>query len=82
MKNILYVVIAALLIAATCGCNSSCGSNRRSWFSWFNRGDSCRTCGDGEMVEGPALLGTPILNNVPTGPRSSGAETIYPGPVN
>jgi hypothetical protein len=81
MKNILYFVIATLLIAATCGCNS-CGSNRRSWFGWFNRGDSCRTCADGEMVEGPALLGTPILNNVPAGPRSSGAETIYPGPVN
>jgi len=81
MKNILYFVIAALLIAATCGCNS-CGSSRRSWFSWFNRGDSCQTCSDGGMAEGPALLGTPILNNVPNGPRSSGAETIYPGPVN
>ena len=82
MKNVLYFVIAALLIAATCGCNSSCGSNRRSWFSWFNRGDSCQTCSDGGMAEGPALLGTPILNNVPNGPRAGNAETIYPGPVN
>jgi hypothetical protein len=80
MKNILYFVIAALLIAATCGCNSSCGSNRRSWFSWFNRGDSCQTCADGAVVEGPAMLGTPILNNTPGAPRASGFENL-PSPI-
>lgn len=81
MKNVLYFVIAALLIAATCGCNS-CGSNRRSWFNWFNRGDSCRTCNDaGEMcAEGPGILGAPILNNVPASPRSSGFENL-PSPL-
>jgi hypothetical protein len=81
MKNILYFLIAAILLAATCGCNS-CGSNRRSWFSgWFNRGDSCQTCSDGAVVDGPGMIGTPILNSVPAAPRSGGAETIYPGPV-
>jgi hypothetical protein len=79
MKNVLYFVIAALLIAATCGCNS-CGSNRRSWFSWFNQGDSCRTCNSGEVVEGPGMIGTPILNNVPASPRSSGFENL-PSPL-
>jgi hypothetical protein len=80
MKNVLYVVIAALLIAATCGCNSSSCGQRRSWFNWFNRGDSCQTCNSGEtIVEGPALLGTPILNNTPASPRGSGYE-ILPSP--
>jgi len=84
MKNVLYFVVAAMLIAATCGCSSSnqCGG-RRSWFSWGNRGDSCRTCAPSDcMVEGPGMLNTPILNSVPTGPRSSGVETILPAPVN
>lgn len=79
MKNILYFVIAALLIAATCGCNS-CGSGRRPWTGWFNRGDSCQTCNDGVITEGPAMLGTPILNNVPASPRSSGFENL-PSPL-
>ena len=81
MKNFLYLLIAAMLLAATCGCNS-CGNNRRSWFSgWFNRGDSCQTCADGAMVEGPAMLGSPILSNTPAAPRASGVENIYPGPL-
>jgi hypothetical protein len=79
MKNILYVLIAAMLLAATCGCNS-CGNNRRSWFSsWFNRGDSCQTCTDGAIMEGPALLGTPIQSNTSAAPRGSGFE-ILPSP--
>ena len=81
MKNILYFLIAAMLLAATCGCNS-CGSNRRSWFSgWFNRGDSCQTCTDGAVVDGPSTIGTPILNNVPASPRGSNYENILPMPV-
>jgi hypothetical protein len=33
-------------------------------------------------MEGPGMLNTPILNSVPTGPRSSGVETLpFPGPV-
>jgi hypothetical protein len=80
MKNFLYVLIAAMLLAATCGCNNSCGNNRRSWFSWFNRGDSCQTCADGTIVEGPTTLGTPILNNVPASPRGSGFENL-PSPL-
>jgi hypothetical protein len=80
MKNVLYVLIAALLVAATVGCSSSNCGQRRSWFSWFNRGDSCRTCAGGDMmVEGPAL-GSPILNNVPLAPRSSNVEML-PQPV-
>jgi hypothetical protein len=80
MKNVLYFLIAAMLLAATCGCNS-CGNNRRSWFSgWFNRGDSCQTCADGAIVDGPATLGTPILNNVPASPRASGFENL-PSPL-
>jgi hypothetical protein len=83
MKNVLYFVIAAMLIAATCGCNSSQCGERRSWFSWWNRGDSCRTCTTGDCMEGGGgMLNTPILNSVPTGPRSSGVETLpFPGPV-
>lgn len=76
MKNVLYVVIGAMLIAATCGCNS-CGSSRGSMFSWFNRGDSCRTCTGGEVYSDGAGLGSPILNNVPAAPRSG----ILPAPV-
>jgi hypothetical protein len=80
MKNILYFLIAAMLLAATCGCNS-CGSNRRSWFSgWFNRGDSCQTCADGTAMEGPAMIGTPILNNVPASPRGTTYENL-PSPL-
>lgn len=82
MKNILYFMIAAMLIAATCGCSSSQCGNRRSWFSWWNRGDSCRTCAPSDcVVEGPGMLNTPILNSVPGAPRSSGVETILPAPV-
>ena len=85
MKHVLYVTIAAMLIAATCGCSSSnqCGGGRRSWFSGWNRGDSCRTCAPSDCsMEGPGMMNTPILNSVPTGPRSSGVEVLpFPGPA-
>lgn len=80
MKNVLYVLIAAMLLAATCGCNSSSCGNNRSWFNWFNRGDSCQTCADGAMAEGPAMIGTPILNTVPASPRGSNYENL-PSPL-
>jgi len=82
MKKVLFIVIAALLAAAAVGCNSCGNGNRRdrSWFNWFNRGDSCRACVDGQVyAEEPGMLGTPILNNVPAGPRSN--IEVLPGPV-
>ncbi len=77
MKNVLYFLIAVMLVAATCGCSSSSCGNRRSWFSWWNRGDSCRTCATETCADGSGLLGTPILNNVPAAPRSG----VLPAPL-
>jgi hypothetical protein len=80
MKKLLYVLIAAMLLAALVGCNS-CGPRRGSWFgNWFNRGDSCRTCESAEVYANePGLLSAPILNNVPAAPRST--IEVLPGPV-
>jgi hypothetical protein len=79
MRRLLVLSVVTLLAATSLGCNS-CGGRRTSWFGWFNRGDSCRTCGSGEVIseDYSGTLGTPILNSVPNAPRSSG---ILPGPI-
>lgn len=80
MRRLLVLSVVAVLAATSVGCNC-CGNGRRtSWFNWFNRGDSCRTCGSGDVIgdEYSGTLGTPILNSVPNAPRSTG---VLPGPV-
>jgi hypothetical protein len=81
MKNVLYFLFAALLIAATCGCNTSSCGNRQSWFSWWNRGDSCRTCGTADTCADGVGVGTPIMNNAPFAPSRSGNYEL-PAPAN
>ena len=83
MKNFFVLSLVAIVTASAVGC-SSCGSScgrRSSIFSFFNRGDSCRTCGSGQVISDDGYngsLGSPILNNVPAAPRSMGE---LPGPV-
>jgi hypothetical protein len=84
MRRLLVLSVVAVFVASSVGCSScgnSCGNGRSSLFSWFNRGDSCRTCGSGDIVseEGyTGSLGTPILQSVPNAPRTMGE---LPGPV-
>lgn len=79
MKKFLFAITAAALLVSSFGCSSSCGSQRRSWFSWWNRGDSCRTC-TSDVVAEPGMLGSPIIGNVPNAPRGSSIEML-PGPL-
>ena len=64
MRKLLILTILGIFTVAASGC-ASCG---RPFMSWFNRGDSCRTCADGHCDDGhvvhddgsPGLLGSPI----------------------
>jgi hypothetical protein len=83
----LLVILSLTIATVTTGCNS-CG---RPFLRFWDRGDSCRTCADGNcdthsvMHEGmvsdgytPGLLGSPIMGDV-AAPR--GASELLPHPA-
>lgn len=77
MKKLLGLALVVAATASSMGC-SSCGRTMRSW---WNRGDSCRTCASGDVSQEYAGgLGSPVYNNVPNAPRGSNISPL-PGPI-